>query len=84
MKFELRTSMNKACPDPPSPPPSEYPPKLAAIVSLFEGLPEDEKRETLISYADQAARCAPVPRTRPTTSRMSARTRNAPIPSASS
>lgn len=36
------------------------PPKLAAIVSLFEGLPEDEKRETLISYADQAARCAPV------------------------
>jgi cysteine desulfuration protein SufE len=52
--------MNKACPDPADPPPSEYPPKLAAIVSLFENLPEDEKRETLISYADQAARCAPV------------------------
>jgi len=52
--------MNKGCPDPPdSSPPSEYPPKLAAIVSLFEGLPEVEKRETLISYADQAARCAP-------------------------
>jgi cysteine desulfuration protein SufE len=51
--------MNKACPDPADPPPSEYPPKLAAIVSLFENLPEDEKRETLISYADQAARCAP-------------------------
>jgi cysteine desulfuration protein SufE len=52
--------MNKACPEPPdAPPPSEYPAKLAAIVSLFEGLPEDEKRETLISYADQAARCAP-------------------------
>jgi len=51
--------MNKACPDSEPPASSEYPPKLAAIVSLFEGLPEDEKRETLISYADQAARCAP-------------------------
>jgi cysteine desulfuration protein SufE len=51
--------MNKACPEP-TDSASEYPPKLAAIVSLFEGLPEDEKRETLISYADQAARCAPV------------------------
>ncbi len=28
-------------------------------MSLFEGLPEDEKRETLIAYADQAAKCAP-------------------------
>jgi cysteine desulfuration protein SufE len=53
--------MNKACPEPPEPSSSGYPPKLAAIVSLFEGLPEDEKRETLISYADQAARCAPAP-----------------------
>jgi cysteine desulfuration protein SufE len=54
--------MNKACPDPADPPaPPEYPAKLAAIVSLFEALPEDEKRETLISYADQAARCAPAP-----------------------
>ena len=52
--------MNKGCPDPAdSSPPSEYPPKLAAIVALFEGLPEVEKRETLISYADQAARCGP-------------------------
>jgi len=52
--------MNKACPDPIEPDaPSEYPPKLAAIVALFEGLPEDEKRETLISYADQSGRCAP-------------------------
>ena len=51
--------MNKSCPDPPEAP-SEYPPKLAAIVSLFENLPEDEKRETLISYADQSARCAPL------------------------
>jgi cysteine desulfuration protein SufE len=52
--------MNKACPDPDeASKPSAYPPKLAAIVSLFEGLPEVEKRETLISYADQAAKCAP-------------------------
>jgi cysteine desulfuration protein SufE len=36
-----------------------YPPNLAAIVSLFERLPEDERRETLISYADQTARWAP-------------------------
>jgi cysteine desulfuration protein SufE len=52
--------MNKACPEPTEPsPPSEYPGKLGAIVGLFEGLPEDEKRETLISYADQAVRWAP-------------------------
>lgn len=52
--------MNKACPDPAEPAlPSEYPAKLAAIVSLFENLPEDEKRETLISYADQSPQCAP-------------------------
>ncbi len=53
--------MKKACPDSEEPSaPSEYPPKLAAIVSLFEGLPEDEKRETLIAYADQAGRWAPI------------------------
>ncbi len=53
--------MNKSCPDPPEEgsSPSQYPPRLASIVSLFEGLPDDEKRETLISYADQASRCAP-------------------------
>ena len=51
--------MNKACPDPQEPAPAEYPPKLAAIVSLFEHLPEDEKRETLISYADQAPHWTP-------------------------
>jgi cysteine desulfuration protein SufE len=52
--------MNKACLDPSeNAPESVYPPKLGAIVSLFEGLPEDEKRETLISYADQAAKCEP-------------------------
>lgn len=38
---------------------SAYPPKLGAIVGLFEALPEDEKRENLILYADQAGRCAP-------------------------
>lgn len=31
-----------------------YPAKLEAIISLCEGLPEAEKRETLIAYADQA------------------------------
>jgi len=50
--------MNDACPELTEP--SEYPAKLAAIVGLFEGLPEDEKRETLISYADQAGRWGPV------------------------
>jgi cysteine desulfuration protein SufE len=33
---------------------SYYPKKLAAIISLFENLAESERRETLISYADQA------------------------------
>jgi len=37
---------------------SAYPPKLAEIVEFFELLPEDEKRENLIAYADQAASCA--------------------------
>jgi len=31
-----------------------YPPKLREIISLFESLPEDERRETLVSYADNA------------------------------
>ena len=38
---------------------SPYPQKLAEIVDLFDVLPEDEKRENLILYADQAAGCAP-------------------------
>lgn len=38
-----------------------YPPKLAEIVDLFDALSEDEKRENLIAYADQAAACAPAP-----------------------
>jgi cysteine desulfuration protein SufE len=36
-----------------------YPGKLQQIIGLFEGLPDGEKRETLIAYADQAAAQAP-------------------------
>lgn len=36
-----------------------YPPKLQQIVDLFEALPDMEKRETLITYADQAKGQAP-------------------------
>ena len=36
-----------------------YPPKLNKIIELFEHLPEDERRETLVSYADNAARQEP-------------------------
>ena len=38
-----------------------FPPKLAEIVEFFEYLPDDEKRENLIAYADQAAGCGPKP-----------------------
>ena len=31
-----------------------YPGKLSKIIGLFESLPEDERRETLVSYADSA------------------------------
>src|SRR6476661_2751896 len=31
-----------------------YPTKLGKIINLFESLPEDERRETLVSYADNA------------------------------
>ena len=31
-----------------------YPTKLNSIINLFEMLPEDERRETLVSYADNA------------------------------
>jgi cysteine desulfuration protein SufE len=31
-----------------------YPPKLQEIINLFHSLPEDERRETLVSYADNA------------------------------
>src|ERR1700745_3727467 len=33
---------------------NSYPPKLNKIINLFESLPEDERRETLVSYADGA------------------------------
>ena len=36
-----------------------YPKKLNNIIDLFESLPEDERRETLVSYADQAQKQAP-------------------------
>jgi cysteine desulfuration protein SufE len=38
-----------------------YPPKLDNIIDLFEHLPEDERRETLVSYADNAKRQEPRP-----------------------
>ena len=31
-----------------------YPPKLSAVIELFAGLSDPEKRETLIAYADQS------------------------------
>ena len=36
-----------------------YPIALQKIVGLFEILPEEEKRENLILYADQSKNCAP-------------------------
>jgi len=36
-----------------------YPPKLDQIIRLFEHLPDEEKRETLITYADQAKNQTP-------------------------
>ena len=36
-----------------------YPPKLEAIINLFESLPEIERRETLVSYADNAKKQEP-------------------------
>ena len=33
---------------------SGYPERLQSIVDLFQSLPEEERRETLISYAEQA------------------------------
>jgi cysteine desulfuration protein SufE len=39
--------------------PAEMPPALAEIVDFFDALADDEKRENLIAYADQAAGCAP-------------------------
>ena len=36
-----------------------YPNKLNKIIDLFEMLPEDERRETLVSYADNAKKQEP-------------------------
>ncbi|CAN5757436.1 hypothetical protein BH20VER1_BH20VER1_28440 [soil metagenome] len=36
-----------------------YPPKLQQIIDLFEMLPEVERRETLVSYADSAKKQEP-------------------------
>src|SRR3954470_4397214 len=36
-----------------------YPEKLNKIVSLFESLPEEERRETLVSYAENAPKQEP-------------------------
>jgi len=36
-----------------------YPGELDAIIDLFEHLPEVEKRETLITYAESSGKCAP-------------------------
>jgi cysteine desulfuration protein SufE len=38
-----------------------YPPKLDNIIQLFESLPEVERRETLVSYADSAKKQEPRP-----------------------
>ena len=38
-----------------------YPEKLNKIIQLFESLPEEERRETLVSYADNAPKQAPRP-----------------------
>ena len=37
----------------------KYPDKLNKIIQLFETLPEDERRETLVSYADNASKQEP-------------------------
>src|SRR4051812_12839930 len=40
-------------------PVSVYPARLQAIVDLFEALPEEEKRENLIAYSEQAKNQGP-------------------------
>ncbi len=51
--------MSKGCPEPSDGPPSTYPPKLAAIISLFESLAEAEKRENLVAYSEQSKKHEP-------------------------
>src|SRR4029078_13283891 len=36
-----------------------YPTRLNRIINLFESLPEDERRETLVSYSDNAKKQEP-------------------------
>jgi cysteine desulfuration protein SufE len=38
-----------------------YPPKLQNVIELFETLPEVERRETLVNYAESAPKQAPRP-----------------------
>jgi cysteine desulfuration protein SufE len=38
---------------------SSYPSKLQSIIDLFEALPEEEKRENLIAYSEQAKKHEP-------------------------
>ncbi len=52
--------MSKSCPEPDGAEPATvYPPKLAAIIELFQSLPEEEKRENLIAYAEQSKKHEP-------------------------
>jgi cysteine desulfuration protein SufE len=54
--------MRPSCHEPPDHPPvSTYPPKLQSIIDLFEALPEEEKRENLIAYSEQAKNQGPRP-----------------------
>jgi cysteine desulfuration protein SufE len=54
--------MSKGCHESPDGTPEpNYPPKLAAIIQLFESLPEEEKRENLIAYSEQAKKHEPKP-----------------------
>ncbi len=54
--------MNKGHPESSDEEPATvYPPKLAAIIGLFESLAEEEKRENLIAYAEQAKKHEPKP-----------------------
>src|SRR3954447_2247327 len=46
---------------PDEPPVHVYPAKLQAIIDLFEALPEEEKRENLIAYSEQAKSQGPRP-----------------------
>ena len=51
--------MNCRAGQPPVKSPMSYPTKLSEIISLFESLPDAEKRDLLIVFADGAVRQAP-------------------------